>query len=371
MKNHLQSSRIKKSVLLLGTFLMLVVSCSDNEQVVGSVDSSLESSSESNSAKSSVADKGDGKGEDGKGCGEGEVYETETVRYECISGEWVLTKGDDSKDSVKDQGEGELLSLTLSHNALSREYLLYTPQGYDGSSKLPMMLNFHGFGGTMNGHMGAADMRTLADSENFILVYPQGSPLDGYSHWNSSLPGGDNKSEADDFGFINALINKVASEYEIDTTRVYASGYSNGGFMSHSLACYAGDKIAAIAGVAGSILDAESCAPAHKTAVMVVHGTADETVLYEGSNGFSSVEGALDYWIDFNETNTAPVTESYIDGSTTIERYSYSDASNQTYVEHYKVIDGGHIWFKFNYNGSTTNELIWEFVSQWSLEGKL
>ena len=101
-------------------------------------------------------------------------------------------------------------------------------------------------------------MRSTADSENFILVYPQGSDLDGSSHWNAALNGGDNKSDVDDLGFIDALINKLSSENLIDLKRVYAVGYSNGGMMSYALGCYKSNLIAAIGSVSGYMLQSTS-----------------------------------------------------------------------------------------------------------------
>ena len=93
-------------------------------------------------------------------------------------------------------------------------------------------------------------MRSLADSENFILVYPQGTLLDGNPHWNAGLESDTNKSDADDFGFVEALIGEISSNYRIDPARVYSCGYSNGAFFTYALACYHSNKIAAIGSVA-------------------------------------------------------------------------------------------------------------------------
>ena len=79
-------------------------------------------------------------------------------------------------------------------------------------------MNFHGGGGTATGQMYLADMRPIADTANFILVYPQGLQLDngGSTHWNSMLLSDSNKSTVDDFGFIDALINELSLTYNID-----------------------------------------------------------------------------------------------------------------------------------------------------------
>ena len=170
---------------------------------------------------------------------------------------------------------------TITHNGVERKYIIYTPQGYDGNSKLPLLLNFHGYGGQAGDYMSYTNMRSTADSENFILVYPQGTDLDGSPHWNAALNGGDNKSDVDDFGFIEALINKLSSENLIDLKRVYAVGYSNGGMMSYALACYKSNLIAAIGSVSGYMLQSTSsvseseCTPSHSIPLIKLHGTTD------------------------------------------------------------------------------------------------
>ena len=143
-----------------------------------------------------------------------------------------------------------LFTQTLFHDGVTREYIMYVPEAYDGTSRVPLMLNFHGYGGIANQYLKYADMRPLADIENFILVYPQGTLLGGDPHWNSGLESDNNKSDADDFGFVEALIDEICSRYNIDVARVYSCGYSNGAFFTYALACYHSDKIAAIGSVA-------------------------------------------------------------------------------------------------------------------------
>ena len=91
-----------------------------------------------------------------------------------------------------------LFTQTLSHNGITREYIVYVPDSYGGTSRVPLMLNFHGFGQTADQYLKFADMRSLADADNFILVYPQGALLDGDPHWNAGLKSDANKSDADD-----------------------------------------------------------------------------------------------------------------------------------------------------------------------------
>lgn len=264
-----------------------------------------------------------------------------------------------------------LYSQSLVHDAVSREYLLYIPDSYDGTSAFPLMLNFHGYGGTATGQMEWADMRSLADQENFILVYPQGTLLEGSSHWNAALPGGDNKSDADDFGFTAALIDTLSENYSIDTDRVYACGYSNGAFFAYALACYRSDLVAAVGSVSGTMLEGtiELCEPAHPTAMINLHGTEDGVVPYSGGLGYEAIDTVLGYWAQANGIEGSPSTSSATSGGLTIEHYVYPQGNNGTSITHYKVIGGDHVWFDLNYEGANTNRLIWDFVSSYDING--
>lgn len=261
---------------------------------------------------------------------------------------------------------GSTSTQKINHDGLERQYLIYIPNSYNGQSKLPLMINFHGFGGEVNDHLAYTDMRSLADSENFILIYPQGSELGGYSHWNAALNGGDNKSTVDDLGFVEALIN-LHSDI-VNLKRVYAVGYSNGGMMSYALACYKSNLIAAIGSVSGSMLQTD-CTPSHSIPLIKLHGTSDSVISYDGNSYYSSVESILGFWINFNKTSTSPVFETVDDNGTTIQKHLYDGGTNESSIEHYKILNGSHVWFDINFEGNNTNELIWNFVSKHDING--
>lgn len=257
---------------------------------------------------------------------------------------------------------------TLVHDGINREYVLYIPNSYDGTSAVPLMLNFHGFGGSASDYMQDADMRSLAQSDTFILVYPQGSSLDGSSHWNACPSGGDNKSDADDFGFVESMINEISSQYNIDLERVYAAGYSNGGMMAYGLANYKSDLIAAVASVSGVMLDCIG-PTSHPMPVVHLHGTSDGVLPYNGGNDWNSAQSTLDHWINFNNTTTNPTVSSDNNGGMTIEHYVYDQGDSLVSVEHYKYIGGDHIWFNSTFQGQNTSELVWNFVSRYDING--
>ena len=263
-----------------------------------------------------------------------------------------------------------LQTKTFSHDNVNRNYLVYIPNSYDSEIDYPLMFLFHGFGGIASEFMNTADMRDLAESKNFIVVYPQGLDLASTgSHWNCSNPSADNKSDVDDIGFIENLIDQLLIDYPvIDNKRIYAAGYSNGGFMSYYLACNS-NKFAAIGSVAGTMLDDsyQNCNAQFPTAMINIHGTDDFDVPYVGNSYYPSIPDVVDWWKNFNNaTNEDLLTNQ--DG--TIEQYIYYNDAGDRFVEHIKVIGGGHYWDdKLNYEAKNTSGLIWEFVSNFDIDG--
>lgn len=270
----------------------------------------------------------------------------------------------------------QTLNQTIMVDGVSRSYILYVPAIYDGSVAVPVVFNYHGFTMSANSQMNLCDMRPEADTANFLLVYPQGSLFFGFSHWNvGSWTAG---STADDLGFTAAMIDALAESYNINQERVYACGYSNGGYFSFELACQLSDRIAAIAAVAGTMSTETytACNPMHAMPVMTIHGTADGTVSYNGGNPINSqsLAAVINYWADFDNTASSPVIQDLPDlnpnDGSTVQYQSYQNGDSCTAVDHYKVIGGGHDW-----PGSIGNmdidasSLIWSFVSKYDLNG--
>ena len=269
---------------------------------------------------------------------------------------------DDNKDPVECYSNNNAQSIV--NDGVNREYVLYIPDSYDGTYSVPLMLNFHGFGGSASDYMQEADMRSLAEADTFILVYPQGSCLDGSSHWNPCPIGGDNKSTADDVGFVESMISEISSQYNVDMERIYAAGYSNGGMMAYGLANYKSDLIAAVASVSGTMLNCTGSTN-HPMPVVHLHGTSDDVVSYNGSTDWNSVQSTLDHWINHNNTDLTPTITIY----NNIERYVYDQGDSSVSVEHYKFIGGKHVWFSAIFQDQNTSELVWNFVSKYNING--
>lgn len=268
---------------------------------------------------------------------------------------------------------------TIENAGLTREYILYVPTSYSPGTDAPLVMNFHGYTSNASQQIVYGDFRPIADTAGFLLLCPNGT-LDNQSvnHWNVGWGG----STVDDVNFISNLLDTLSYEYSIDQNRIYSTGMSNGGFFSYKLACEMSDRITAIASVTGSMVTASmsTCSPSHAIPVMQIHGTIDPTVPYGGNEtlAMAPIEDVVSHWVDFNQCNSTPSVVDLPDVSTfdgsTVTHYVYSGGDNNSTVEFYKVINGGHTWPGSSIALPSTNqdfnasEEIWRFFSQYSLD---
>ncbi|MBU8892140.1 MAG: dienelactone hydrolase family protein [Bacteroidales bacterium] len=227
-----------------------------------------------------------------------------------------------------------------------RNYMAYLPDNYNDTLNFPLVIYLHCYGWTAQQGMNYTLLNQVADTSGFIVVSPS-----AITNWNSGV--GDNARwptpNVNDVGFINALIDTVSSHYGIDPERIYACGYSNGGFMSYKLACQLSDRIAAIASVGGisSTNTVANCNPVRSMPVLQIHGTEDSWVPISGNTGWYSVDQTLSFWTGFNncvQVDTTILQDLDPTDSCTVEKISYTKCSNNISVIYYKVINGGHTW---------------------------
>jgi polyhydroxybutyrate depolymerase len=193
----------------------------------------------------------------------------------------------------------------------------------------------------------------IADEKGFIVVYPDGLN----SSWNDGRP--EVNPGVDDVGFISALVDELEDEYDIDNARVYSTGISNGGMFSFRLACELADKITAVAPVAALMGEeiSRTCALEHPVPVMLVMGTADPLVPWEGGKieagrldrgRVLSAADSVSFWVDADGCSQTPAIDYLPDkdpnDGTRIGRETYSGGRNGTEVVLLVVEGGGHTW---------------------------
>lgn len=164
-----------------------------------------------------------------------------------------------------------------------RPVTVHVPVGADPAGA-PLLLVLHGY--TSNGAEVAQwlPLGAAAGRRGAVWAYPDGSPDErGVRFWNATDACCGFGSNVDDVGYLTELIDEIAARTAIDPGRVFLAGHSNGGFMSHRMACDRADKVAAIASISGvTFADPARCEPSGPVAVLQVHGTDDETISFEG-----------------------------------------------------------------------------------------
>ena len=310
-------------------------------------------------------------------------------RYINLSLALIFSTSCDNEESRIDDTENEnssefigLNNISTTHDNLNRSYQIYVPATYSVSEPIPLVFNLHGGASTATGYLNSiGDMRPIADTANFIIIYPQATTdSSGNPTWH--LGGENSKSTSvDDVGFVSHIIDEVSSIYSVDLERVYVTGFSNGGYLAYEIACLLSNKIAGIGSVAGHMfIDTYNyCDPNHPTPLINIHGTED---FYDGIAGYYLDQNLSNrYWTEYNNTDSDPVI-TYIentntqDGST-VELHSWLNGDNGISVVHYKVMGGGHSYPNLNPSSSKgyengdidSNSEIWNFLSRYDING--
>jgi poly(3-hydroxybutyrate) depolymerase/6-phosphogluconolactonase (cycloisomerase 2 family) len=268
---------------------------------------------------------------------------------------------------------------TLVFGGYSRIYDVHIPPGYDGSTPVPLVLDFHGFQGFPTDYAGFSGWRSLAASEGFIVAYPlglfgQAEAPEVDTKLGPSFNGGplccggaaNPRNRIDDVGFARAIVQAVAAEANVDRARVYATGWSNGGGMSARLGCEAADLFAAVAPVEGpiSLFPMSQCQPSRAIAVIEFAGLHDPGIPYPGplTQNFA-------YWRDVDGCGSGAPDDQVDFGTSYCETYRSCSAGVQVAlcsIEASQVSPApGHaLYFNPDLDVAQT---AWEFLSQFRL----
>lgn len=187
--------------------------------------------------------------------------------------------------------EGQLFQMQVGGE--ERSYKLFVPGGAP-EGPLPLMIVMHGGLGNADETERTTGMNRVAETGQFLVAYPNGTGgklMPNRRTWNAGKCCGKAvERNIDDVGFIHAMLSDIARHHQLDRSRVYATGISNGAMMAYRLACDAPGDIAAIIPVSGT-LALNSCPGAKSVPVLHIHGGKDSNVPYQGGMGENAISG--------------------------------------------------------------------------------
>lgn len=227
---------------------------------------------------------------------------------------------------------------------------LFLPTSYSKEEPVPLLLDLHGYGGEGAAHGAYTYLQSAAELRGVAYIAPNGlKDSTGNRFWNASTAccnfvG----SKVSDVDYIKSLIEEISSKVAIDQSRIYLFGHSNGHFMSYKFACSTNGVVTAIAGLAGSMdRDPKACGK-NSTNVLHIHGTDDQTILYDGGslfgNPYLSAEETTARWASINscskpKENSIDLLKS-MQGSET-SQISYTCGSKS--LEMWRINGGVHV----------------------------
>ncbi len=230
---------------------------------------------------------------------------------------------------------------TLEHGGVTRSIRVHVPASYDPVRPTPVVLDFHGYTMSASAQEDLTRFPAKADAEGFISVHADGTGTP--RGWNGGACCGTPATTGlDDIGFVLALLDQLEARLCVDPRRVFSTGFSNGGFLSHRLGCVAADRIAAIAPVSG-MMGVDACDPSRPMPVMHFHGTSDTIVPYAGGGltGYRSAAATDAGWAARNGCTSTPI-ETFASGDSRCLTHGGCDGGAD--VTLCTVTAGGHTW---------------------------
>ena len=278
------------------------------------------------------------------------------VRYTVGSARWSIAPSTTTSTTVV---------------STARAYSKFIPSSYSKGTSLPLVVLLHGYGATGAMQESYMKFESVAETNKFILVYPDGTvDSSGRRFWNATDACCDFFSAVADDVYLLSILKEMESSYSIDAKRIYFVGHSNGGFMSYRMACKYPDRVAAIASLAGaSYFKTSDCGAKSSVSVLQVHGTKDETILYDGGQilgtSYPGAVASASQWATFNQCTQNAVTRSSkfdLEPNITGDETSvtaWTNCQNSSEVELWTMEGAAHIpTLK-----STFATKIWEFFA--------
>jgi polyhydroxybutyrate depolymerase len=267
----------------------------------------------------------------------------------------------------------------------TRRYRTYVPSTLP-NSPVPLLIGLHGGLGTSAQFEANSGFNNLAESNGFIVAYPDGignrPDGSGFQTWNGGYCCGPAQSQqVDDVEFISRLIDQMSARFTIDPKRVYVAGHSNGGILGYQLACRLSHKISAVGVQAGSNV-VEKCTPSQPVSFIHVHGTADTNMPIGGGRGsgisptiFVPARSAVDAMVSAVGATSTPVT-GVVASNADITALTWTRVGTNTQVRYVTVATATHAWMGHPsqssagesyagkpYENFDSSRAIWSFLS--------
>ena len=239
----------------------------------------------------------------------------------------------------------------LSSGGRQRTYRLFVPQGFEGRTRLPLVLDLHGSGGTAADQARTSRFETLAAREGIVVATLQAEG----GRWNVPIT----DAGADDVAYVSDVIDQVAARVCTDPARVYATGFSGGGRMSSLLACRLNTRIAAVAPMAG--LRWPGPCKGRPVPVLTLHGLADMQNPYaghaagRGAEWLESIPDALAGWARHNGCDLNVILD---DPPGPLSTMRYEGCDSNADVRLIRIDGLGHTWAREDIDATS---VMWQF----------
>ncbi len=278
-------------------------------------------------------------------------------------------------------------TVEMTFRGFKRDFLVHVPTNFTPQKTYPLVVVVHGAFSSASAFSEISGFNELADREGFIVSYANGVGIFGFlRHWNAGFCcayAAENK--IDDTGYLKQIIESSSKSLPINRERIFLVGFSNGGMLVHRFATEYPEYPKSVAVVSATIgaIDVnikpewKLKPPPNPVSVFLAHGTADDSIPYEGgaregSNGeltFYSFKQSVEFWLNTNQCSQTSDTRYTRENA--VEKKSWEDCSKNKKVVKVSLANWNHRWpgvyhtsrlsqddSLFNYN--LTKE-IWEF----------
>ena len=280
------------------------------------------------------------------------IYSPKTTEME------VFKKSEDTSNPE------EGIKFYCKYNGIRHDFILDLPET---PKDAPLILMLPGYGNSAETFRSAIKLHKDAVPKGYAVAYINGAknPDDktlaiGW-RWDST---GKHHTKENDTAFLIDIACYLAEEYSFNQKKLFAAGFSNGGFMIHTLAMQASDVFCAYASIAGKMSNNiwNIRNKKNNLSFLQITGEKDDVVpkKSDGSARYAkapAIEDVMRYWADSNGLKTE-TTELIGNGSSLIK---YSDKRRKKNVWHLIVKNGRHSWSAQNINGIDTNQLLLDF----------